>query len=86
MQSVGYKNINSDTLRNTVMLAEPTLNDHTIFSAILIPALGSLDAIPVKSDYPDISWVHWLILEFHENKLSILIMEFIFKPEYLMLA
>jgi len=55
MQSVGFENINADNLRHTVMLAEPTLNDHTIFSSILIPALGSLDAIPVKSDYPDIS-------------------------------
>jgi len=42
-----------ETLRNDVMLANPTLNDRTIFSTIFIPATGYIDVIQVDSDYPD---------------------------------
>lgn len=41
-----------DRLREEVMLKNPTLNDITIFSAVLIPKTGTLDAIPIDSDYP----------------------------------
>jgi len=47
--------MNEATLRNDVMLQHPTLNDRTIFSTIMSPAKGLLDAIPTDDDYPDIA-------------------------------
>jgi len=39
------------------MLQTPTLNDHTIFTAILVPGKNYFEAYPEDSDYPDVAAV-----------------------------
>jgi hypothetical protein len=55
MELMGQEDLNAENFRNEVMLANPTLNDMTIFNAILNPSQGFIDVIPVDSDYPDVS-------------------------------
>jgi len=49
---VGSENITIETLRYEVLYKNPTLNDVTIYNAIMIPAEGHFDPIGVDSDYP----------------------------------
>lgn len=53
LQKVGTEGMNPDSLRYDVMFQNATLNDRTIFSTIMIPATGVIDAVPVKSEFPD---------------------------------
>jgi len=53
MNAIGSANLNADNLRSNVMLQTPTLNDGTIFSAIMNPKLGLIDVFGINSDYPE---------------------------------
>lgn len=52
IKSLGREYINEQNLRESVMLANPNLNDITIFSSILNPRNNFFDTLPVDSDYP----------------------------------
>jgi len=53
MNALGAEALNRESLRSEVMFKNPTLNDITIFDAIMIPSEGFIDAIGVDSDYPN---------------------------------
>jgi len=53
MNAIGTANLNAENLRSQVMLVNPTLNDGTIFSAIMNPKLGIIDVVGIDSDYPE---------------------------------
>jgi len=53
MNALGAEGLNKDTMKYEVMFKGPTLNDITVFDAIMIPGEGYLDAIGVDSDYPN---------------------------------
>jgi hypothetical protein len=55
MEIMGEEDLTPENFRNEVMLANPTLNDMTIFSAMMNPSKGLIDIVPVDSDYPDVS-------------------------------
>jgi len=55
MNKLGLEgNWDNSTFREQVMLIGPTVNDATIFSAMLNPAHGFINILPVDSDYPDV--------------------------------
>jgi len=53
LEAVGQDLVDKDTLRYDVMFKGPTLNDITVFDAIMIPGQNFLDTIGVISDNPN---------------------------------
>mmetsp|Transcript_30905 Transcript_30905/g.30389 ORF Transcript_30905/g.30389 Transcript_30905/m.30389 type:complete len:87 (+) Transcript_30905:1-261(+) len=53
LEALGKEALDRESLRTEVMFKNPTLNDHTIFNAMMVPKEGFIDAIGIDCDYPD---------------------------------
>mmetsp|Transcript_30552 Transcript_30552/g.29980 ORF Transcript_30552/g.29980 Transcript_30552/m.29980 type:complete len:211 (-) Transcript_30552:42-674(-) len=53
LEALGKESLDRDSIRTEIMFKGPTLNDHSIFNAVMIPGEGYFDAIGTDGQYPD---------------------------------